>query len=87
MSPILILKHPINSVVQTELVYKLFKRSITEYFAVSFHSCLTVSQAADMERIQKVSLKIIFGGTYTTHSDALVKARLKVRMIDVRNNA
>ena len=89
MSPTLILKHPINSVVSVtqivspsvalpkELVYKLFKRSITEYFAVSFHSCLTVSQAADMERIQNVSFKIIFGGTYTTHSDALVKARLQ----------
>ena len=52
-------------------VYKLFIRSIAEYCAVVFHSSLTVSQATDLERIQKVCLKIILGDLYTTYSDAL----------------
>ena len=52
-------------------VYKLFIRSITEYCSVCFHSSLTVGQATDIERIQKVSLKIILGGAYTTYTDAL----------------
>ena len=58
-------------------IYKLFIRSITEYCAVSFHSSLTVSQATDIERIQKVCIKIILGSEYTTHSDALDKTGLQ----------
>ena len=49
-------------------VYKLFIRSIAENCVIAFHS---ISQATDIERIQKVCLKIILGDLYTSYSDAL----------------
>ena len=71
MSMLTKLKHAGVSTDDLLDVYKLFIRTITEYCAVSFHSSLTVSQATDIERIQKVCLKIILGCEYTTNSDAL----------------
>ena len=52
-------------------IYVLFIRSLTEYCAVAFHSSLTVSQATDIERIQKTCLKIILGDNYVSYPAAL----------------
>ena len=52
-------------------IYILFIRSLTEYCAVTFHSSLTVSQTADIERIQKTCLKIILGDNFVSYPAAL----------------
>ena len=52
-------------------IYILFIRSITEYCSVAFHSSLTVEQANDIERIQRISLKVILAENYIDYSAAL----------------
>ena len=52
-------------------IYILFIRSITEYCDFSFHSSLTVTQATDIERIQKTCLKVILGDCYVSYPAAL----------------
>ena len=52
-------------------IYSLFIRSTAEYCAVAFHPSLTVAQATDIERIQKVSLKIILADNYIDYGAAL----------------
>ena len=52
-------------------IYVLFIRSVVEYCAVAFHSSLTIEQTNDLERIQKVCLKIILGENYVSYSAAL----------------
>ena len=52
-------------------IYILFIRSCTEYCAVAFHSGLTLSQTADLERIQKTCLKVILGINYVSYEAAL----------------
>ena len=42
-------------------VYCSFIRPVFEYAASSFHSILTTDQAEQLERLQRVCLKIIFG--------------------------
>ena len=42
-----------------------------EYCSVVWHSTLTVEQAQNLENIQKLSLKIILGPSYTSYSQAL----------------
>ena len=42
-------------------VYTIFIRSLVEYCAVCWHSSLTVEQSACIERVQKISLRIILG--------------------------
>ena len=49
----------------------LFIRSLTEYCSVAFHSSLTVTQATDIERIQKTCLKVILGESYVSYPAAL----------------
>ena len=52
-------------------VYTLFVRSLLEYCCVSWHSSLTISQADDIERVQRTSLKVILGESYTDYESAL----------------
>ena len=52
-------------------IYKLFIRSVVEYCSVSFHSSLTQQQTNKIEKIQKTSLKVIFGEAYTDYDTAL----------------
>ena len=52
-------------------IYVLFIRSLTEYCSVAFHSSLTISQAMDIERIQKTCLKVILGASYVSYPAAL----------------
>ena len=58
-------------------IYKLFIRSCLEYCSVVFHSSLTIEQIKAIERIQKVSLKIILGSDYTDYQTALQTCNLK----------
>ena len=44
-----------------KLVYILFIRSIAEYCAVTFNSCLTQAQSKKVEKNQKTCLKVICG--------------------------
>ena len=52
-------------------VYILFIRSLTEYCAVVWHSSLTVELTAMLERVQRISLKVILGDDYTDYEKAL----------------
>ena len=53
-------------------VYVLFVRSLLEYCSAVWHSRLTVSQSSDLERVQKICLKIILGESYELHPKKLV---------------
>ena len=57
----------------TELVqiYILYIKSVVENSAVVWHSSLTVAERMAIERIQKVSLKIILNEYYDSYSQAL----------------
>jgi hypothetical protein len=48
-------------------VEDLFIRSVVEYCSVAFHSSLTIEQTNDLERIQKVCLKIILGDNFVDY--------------------
>ena len=52
-------------------IYALFIRSVVEYCSVAFHSSPTIEQTNDLERIQKVCLKIILGDNFVDYSAAL----------------
>ena len=58
-------------------IYVLFIRCILEYCSVVWHSSLTVKQANDIERVQKLALKIIFGEKYESYEKALQLAGLE----------
>ena len=45
-------------------VYILYIRSILEYCSVVWHSTLTVQQSTDIERVQKLCLKLVLGQEY-----------------------
>ena len=53
------------------LLYKLHVRTSLEYCAAAFHSSLSISQAASLERCQSVSLKIILQESYISYEAAL----------------
>ena len=52
-------------------IYILYIRSIVEQYATVWHSSITVGEKNDLERTQKVALKIILGNSYTSYTDAL----------------
>ena len=52
-------------------IYIMYIRSRLEYCAVVWHSTLTVEQSNDIERVQKLSLKIIMGADYKDYEHAL----------------
>ena len=58
-------------------VYCLFVRSLLEYCSVVWHSTLTLEQSSDIERVQKISLKIILGDQYTGYSNTLKLCNLQ----------
>ena len=64
---------------QTDLItiYKLYNRSITEYASVVWHSSLTEEQKDDVERTQKVSLRVILGKDYCDYKSALSSTLLE----------
>ena len=52
-------------------IYILYIRSVLEQSAVVWHSSLTAGEQMDLERVQKVALKLIPKDDYTSYSDAL----------------
>ena len=66
-------------------VYKLFIRSLIEYCSVVWHSRLTVSQTADLERVQKICLKVILSENYVSYEAALEMTGLEA--LDSRREA
>ena len=52
-------------------IYTMYIRSRLEYCAVVWHSTLTLEQSNDIERVQKLSLKIIMGADYKDYEHAL----------------
>ena len=52
-------------------IYYLYIRSVVEQSAVVWHSSLTKGEQLDIERVQKVALRIILKDEYTGYSDAL----------------
>ena len=52
-------------------VYILYIRSILEYCSMVWHSTLTVQQSRDIERVQKLCLKVILGQEYNRYDNAL----------------
>ena len=52
-------------------IYILYIRSLLEYCSVLWHSTLTAEQTDKLERVQKLSLKIILGAEYDGYDNAL----------------
>ena len=52
-------------------IYSLYIRSVTEQSAVVWHNSITKGEQKDLERIQKVALRIILGSNYTSYAEAL----------------
>ena len=53
-------------------IYCLYIRSVAEQSSVVWSSSITVGEQNDLERIQKVSLKIILGANYHSYENALI---------------
>ena len=58
-------------------IYILFIRSVVEYCSIVWHSSLTSDQKSDIERIQKVSLKVILRERYVDYESALRETSLE----------
>ena len=58
-------------------IYILYVRSLLEYCSTVWHSTLTVEQSDNLERVQKLCLKIILGNQYQGYDDALDKCSLE----------
>ena len=52
-------------------IYFLYIRSVVEQSAVVWHSSLTKGEQLDIERTQKVALRLILHGGYTSYQEAL----------------
>ena len=59
---------PRNDLIQ---IYFLYIRSVVEQSAVVWHSSLTEGERLDLERVQKVALRLILKEDYHTYSHAL----------------
>ena len=52
-------------------IYCLYIRSVAEQSSVVWSSSLTVGQHYDLERVQKVALRIILGDDYSSYENSL----------------
>ena len=52
-------------------IYILYIRSLLEYCSTVWHSTLTTDQSNNLERVQKLCLKIILGDCYDGYDNAL----------------
>jgi hypothetical protein len=57
-------------------IYILYIRSVVEQSAVVWHSSITKGEQKDLERTQKVALRIILKDDYTCYTDALKQTGL-----------
>ena len=67
-------------------IYLTYIRSIVDQSAVVWHSSLTKKNRNDIERIQKVAVRIILGKNYTNYNEGLKQLRLQ-NLNDRRENA
>ena len=58
-------------------IYILYIRSVVEQSSTVWHSSLTKGEKSDLERVQKVALKIILRDQYTSYESALQLVNLK----------
>ena len=58
-------------------IYILYVRSLLEYCSVVWHSTLTAEQSHNLERVQKLCLKIILGQKYNGYENALEECELE----------
>jgi hypothetical protein len=65
-------------------IYILYIRSVMESSAVVWHSSLTQGQEMELERVQKVALRIILKEDYCGYSDALDQCSIQT-LSDRRN--
>ena len=65
---------PVEELVE---IYILYIRSVLESSAVVWHSSLTQGQELEIERVQKVALRIILKDDYVDYSTALTDCSLK----------
>ena len=70
---------------QLKDIYFKQVRSILEYAAVVWHSSLTQTNTAHIERVQKCALAIILGEKYTSYENAL--KLLKIDQLSIRREA
>ena len=66
-------------------IYVLYIRSVVEQSSVVWSSSITQGQEYDLERVQKVALRIIFHENYGSYEDALNWSGLKT-LKERRNN-
>ena len=57
-------------------IYCLYIRSVAEQSSVVWSSSLTLGEQNDLERIQKVALRIILGENYISYDHALYLTNL-----------
>ena len=65
-------------------MYTKHCRSILEYGVPAWQGAVTVQEKQDIERVQKIALRIIFGDQYDTYSTALKLAGLDT--LETRRN-
>ena len=53
-------------------IYTLYIRSILESSAVVWHSAITQAEETDIERVQKVALRVILKSDYESYENALL---------------
>ena len=58
-------------------IYIIFVRSSLEQSCVIWHSSITVGEILDIERVQKVALRVILGEKYQCYDNALKLTKLK----------
>ena len=59
---------PVSDLIE---VYILYIRSVLESSAVVWHSSLTTGQELELERVQKVALRVILKNNYESYDQAL----------------
>ena len=58
-------------------IYILYTRSRLEQSAVVWHSSLTKWEIVELERVQKVAMRLILGENYISYTDALTTTNLE----------
>ena len=58
-------------------IYQIYVRSILEQSSIVWHSSLTEAERTDLERVQKIALRIILKDLYFGYESALKKVGLE----------
>ena len=65
------MRNDYNDLLEMLEIYTLYIRSILESSAVVWHSSITQAEVIQIERVQKVALRIILRDEYENYSQAL----------------